>query len=82
MSAFKYLVFVIGVVLVAAYGAILTEFINPFLGQTDAQSTSEASAKGLEWANAFFDWFALLALALLVFALIVGVVNRRNQVRI
>lgn len=82
MSAFKYFVFVIGVVLVAVYGALLHEIINPMLDFTATRSTSEASATGLDWLSQFFEWFALLALLLLVFALIVGIVNRRSEVRI
>jgi flagellar biosynthesis protein FlhB len=81
MSAYNYLVFVIGVVLVAIYGSILTEFIDPMLAFTADRSTTAASATGQQWASQFFDFFALLSLLLLIFALIVAIVNRRRGVR-
>lgn len=80
MSAFKYLIYVSGVVLVAAFGAILNEFVDPFLSQASAHSTTAASSTGVLWFQQFWAWIPLVALFLLAFALIVGVVNRRNQV--
>jgi quinol-cytochrome oxidoreductase complex cytochrome b subunit len=80
MSAFKYLVYVVGVVVVAVFGAVLNEFVTPFLNQASAQSTTQASATGITWFTQFWTWIALVALLLLAFALIVGVVNRRQQV--
>jgi hypothetical protein len=80
MSAFKYLIYVSGVVLVAAFGAILNEFVTPFLMAASTHSTTAASSTGVTWFQQFWTWIPLVALFLLAFALIVGVVNRRNQV--
>lgn len=78
MSAFKYLAFVTGVVLVAVFGAFLNEFVLPFITATQTHSTTQASSKGVQWFSQFWEWIALLSLLLLAFALIVAVVNRRR----
>lgn len=80
MSAFKYLVFVLGVILVAVYGSIMVEVINPLVSQTQGQAETEAAQTGVMWLDSFVGFIPLVLLGLLVFALIVGIVVRRNAV--
>ena len=80
MSAAKYLAFLAGVVLLSLFGAILNEFVAPILSKASTHATSAESQTALEWATSFWDFFSLVVLGLLVFALIVGIVNRRQQV--
>lgn len=82
MSAFQYLKFVIGVVLMAAFGAVLNEAISPTLDLASSQSTSAEAATGVQWFQQFWNWAPLVILLLLVFMLVVGIVRRRNQVGI
>jgi len=79
MSAFKYFVFVMGIVLVAVFAAILNEFVRPLLDMASRHSSTTASATGIEWASQAWTWMPLVVLLLLVFALIVAVVIRRGR---
>lgn len=80
MSAFKYLVFVLGVILVAVYGSIMLEVINPLVSHTQGQAETQAAETGAMWLDSFVGVIPLVLLGLLVFALIVGIVVRRNAV--
>lgn len=80
MAAFIYLAFVLGIVLVAVVGSVLTEVYNPIIDQSATHATSAEAATGVMWIESFFDLLPLLMMGLLVFILIVGVVVRRNRV--
>jgi len=79
MSAFKYLVFVLGTILVAIYGAIMLEIIRPAITQMNAHSSTAASSTGIDWFASFVEFLPLVLLALLAFALIVSIVVRRQS---
>jgi len=78
MSAFRYLVFAGGVVLVAVFGAVLLEFINPLMSMASEQASSQYATTGTTWMESIVDLIPLIGLALLVFGLLVGTIVRRN----
>ncbi len=80
MSAFKWLAFTLGVGLVAVYGSIWLEVMNPMLAATDGQAQTQAAQDGLGWLQSFVELLPVVMLGLLVFALLVGVVVRRQAV--
>jgi len=80
MSGYTWLKFIAGIPIVAVLGAVAHEFVSPMLDIAGGQSTTDASAKGLMWFNAAWDWMPLMVLLLLVMMLIVGVVVRRQSV--
>jgi predicted outer membrane lipoprotein len=79
MSAFKWLAFVLGVILAAAVGAIINELVLPTIEIMNTQSTTAASSQGIAWYETFWTWMPLVVLMLLVFALFVGVIVRRRR---
>ncbi len=80
MSAFKYLAFALGIPLVAVFGAIWMEVITPMLAATRGQAETQAADTGIMWLTAFTNQLPLVLLGLLVFALLVGIIVRRNTV--
>ncbi len=80
MSAYRYLVFVFGVGIVAVTGAFLNEFVTPVIDITRSQSTTQASSQGIDWFATAWNWMPLVVLILLVFALLVGIMVRRRAV--
>lgn len=78
MSAYRYLEFVIGIVIVAVLGAVVNEFVLPIIDTTDAYSTTPESSTGLTWYSEFWDWMPLWVSLLLAFMFIVGIVLRRR----
>lgn len=80
MAGFIYLAFVLGIVLVAVYGAVMAEVFNPMLGAAETHAATNEAATGVMWAQSFFELLPLVLLGLLVFILIVGVVVRRGRV--
>jgi predicted outer membrane lipoprotein len=79
MSAFKWLAFVLGVILAAVVGAIINELVLPTIDIMRTQSTTAASSQGITWYETFWTWMPLVVLMLLVFALFVGVIVRRRR---
>lgn len=82
MSAFRWLVFTIGVALAAVVGAIVNEFVLPTLDIARTHSTTQASSQGITWYATFWEWIPLLVLFLLGFALFVGIIVRRRRTTI
>jgi len=80
MSAFRYLIFVAGVVLVAVIGAVANQFVTPLLTQASDHATSGYAQDGVAWMTQLWDFVALILLALLVFGLLVGIIIRRRSV--
>ncbi|MFB6198675.1 MAG: hypothetical protein ABEI52_10470 [Halobacteriaceae archaeon] len=80
MSAFKYLMFLLGVILVAVLGSILNAFVQPLLPLLEAHATSQAAQTGVSWYKQFWNWVPFITLGLLLFMLIIGIVNRRRGV--
>jgi len=78
MSAFRYLIFVAGVVLAALFGAVLNQFANPLLTQTSESASSAYAATGVGWMQDIWALMPVIVLALLVFGLLVGTIVRRN----
>lgn len=79
MSAYKWLQFVIGVVIVAALGAVLNEFVLPVIDVARSQSTTQASSEGIQMYADTWNWMPGIALFLLVFMLLVAIVVRRRS---
>lgn len=80
MSAFKWLQFVFGVVIVAMLGAVLNEFVLPVIDISRSQSTTTASQAGINMYADIWTWIPGIALFLLVFILVVAIVVRRRAV--
>jgi len=80
MSAFRYLIFVVGVVLAALFGAVLNQFANPLLSQASEQATSGYATTGVGWMQEIWNLMPVIVLALLVFGLLVGTIVRRRRV--
>lgn len=81
MSAYRYLIFVMGTILVALLGAFMMTIINPTLGMLNSYSSSPESATGIMWYSSFVDLLPLLMIMLLGFMFIYGIVVRRGRVR-
>jgi len=79
MSAFRWLKFVLGIGVVAALGSILTEVVLPTIAIARTHSTTEASSQGLDWYAQGWNYMPLIALLLLVFMLLVGIIVRRRR---
>lgn len=82
MSAYRYLIFVLGVILTAVLGSFLYTIVNPIEQQMSQFSTTTESATGVEWFGQFMDIFPMVLLLLLMFMLIYGIVLRRRGVRL
>lgn len=80
MSAFKWLAFTFGFVLIAVVYSILTEFVRPGIDVLNSLSTTQASSQGIAWYSQFWDWLPLILLLLLAFLIVVGVIVRRRSV--
>lgn len=80
MSAYKWLSFAVSLPVVAVLIAFVYEFAYPAIDISRDLSTSEASSTGILWYEQFLNWLPFIVLALLGFALFVGVVNRRHGV--
>lgn len=81
MSAYRYLIFVFGVVLVAVLGAFMMEIITPVTAMLNSYSSTQASATGIGWYESFTGLIPLVMLLLLAFMFLYGVVVRRGRVR-
>lgn len=81
MSAYRYLVFVFGVVLVAVLGAFMMEIITPTIDLLNAYSSTPESATGIGWYESFTGLIPLVMLLLLAFMFLYGIVVRRGAVR-
>jgi len=79
MSAARWLAFTVGVVVVAAVGSLLNEFVLPLIDVMNSQSTTQASSTGIQWYATAWEWMPLVILLLLGFTLIVGIIVRRRQ---
>lgn len=80
MSAFKWLIFSIGFVLLAVLYSIFTEFVRPAITVLEGLSSTDASAQGIAWYAQFWDWLPLILLLLISFMIVVGVIVRRRSV--
>jgi len=80
MSAFRYLAYVLSIPIVAALLTIGYEITRPSVDLLHDMSSSEASATGIQWYEAYLDLLPLIVLALLGFALLVTIINRRRSV--
>lgn len=80
MSAFKWLAFGFGFVLIAVVYSILTEFVRPGIEALNDLSSTQASSQGIAWYSQFWEWLPLLLLLLLAFLIVVGVITRRRSV--
>lgn len=80
MSAFLYLAFVMGIVVLAVYGAVMAEVYVPMNEATQGVAESPEAATGATWLTDFFGFLPLVVLGLVVFAFVVGLVVRRNRV--
>lgn len=78
MSAYRYLEFVIGIVIVGALGVVVNEFVLPIISMGNTYSTTQESATGLQWYSEFWTWMPLWIALLLTVAFIVGIVLRRR----
>lgn len=79
MSAFKWLVFGVGLPVIAVLLAIMYEFVYPAIDLMSEYSTSQESATGIQWYTDFMNFLPLIILLLLAFMLLVGIINRRRQ---
>jgi len=79
MSAARWLAFAVGVVVVAAVGSLLNEFILPLIDVMNSQSTTQASSTGIQWYATAWEWMPLVILLLLGFTLLVGIIVRRQR---
>lgn len=80
MSAYRALLFVSGVILVAVLGAFMLRIARPAIDMMNVYSTTEASATGIGWYTAFIDLLPFVLLLLLGFMFIYGVITRRGGV--
>lgn len=80
MSAAIWLAFVLGVVVVAAFAAILTEMVLPTIAIANTQSSTQASAQGIDWFATIWEWMPLILMVLLLFSLFVKIIVRRRGV--
>jgi len=80
MSAFKWLAFAVGFVLMAVLYSIFTEFVRPAITVLEGLSSTEASAQGITWYAQFWDWLPLILLLMLAFMIVVGIIVRRRSV--
>jgi hypothetical protein len=80
MSAFRWLVFVLGVIVIATFGAILNEIVLPTISMTQSLSSTQASATGATWLSQAWTWMPLIVMLLLMFGLVYGIVVRRRSV--
>lgn len=80
MAAFLYLAFVVGLAVLALYGATMAEVYTPMNEATQGVAESPEASTGAMWLQDFFGMLPLVVLGLLVFAFIVGLVLRRNRV--
>lgn len=79
MSAARWLAFAVGIVVVAAVGSLLNEFVLPLIAVANSQSTTQASSTGIEWYSTAWEWMPLVVLFLLGFTLLVGIIVRRQR---
>jgi membrane protein required for beta-lactamase induction len=80
MSAFRWLVFALGIPITALLLAFVYRFTNPALEELRDLSSSPESAQGIQWYSQFLDFLPLVVLGLLSFAVIVAVITRRERV--
>jgi uncharacterized BrkB/YihY/UPF0761 family membrane protein len=80
MSAYRYLLFVSGVILVALFGAFMLEIMTPTIDMLNTFSSTPESATGIGWYAEFVDLLPLVMLFLLAFMFLYGVVVRRRGV--
>lgn len=79
MSAYRWLAFVVGIGVVAALGAVLTEVVLPTIEIANQHSTTPESAQGISWYATAWEWMPLIVLILLMFMLFVGIIVRRGR---
>jgi len=80
MSAFKWLRFTVGMVILSVLLAFIYSFTNPAIPLLREYSTSSVSATGIDWYEQWLGLLPLMTLLLLAFMLIVGIVLRRRSV--
>jgi len=80
MSAFRYLAYVLSIPLAAIMLTIGYEITTPSVDLLYDLSDSQASATGISWYEMYLDLLPLIVLALLGFALVVTIINRRRSV--
>jgi len=80
MSAFRYLAYVLSIPLAAIMLTIGYEITRPSVALLNDMSSSQASATGIQWYEMYLDLLPLIVLALLGFALVVTIINRRRSV--
>lgn len=81
MSAYRYLLFVMGVILVALLGAFMMTVTTPAIDLLNAYSTTEASSTGIMWYTEFIELLPLVLFLLLAFMFVYGITLRRGGVR-
>lgn len=79
MSAYYYLQFVAGIVLVGLLGIVVNEFVLPIINISTKYSTTPESSTGIEWYSQFWAWMPLWILLLLVLSFVAALVVRRRS---
>lgn len=80
MSAYRYLIFVGQLILVAVFGSVILYLLNPVLPMLRTVSSSQASATGVSWFSEFVGLIPIVMLFLVVFSLLYGIVVRRGRI--